>query len=251
MVNHSIRIPCMRRAAIGFSLVWLGCIALSNGEVLFQDSFDRGIPGWTAVQPVAAWIEGPMRWQYNIDGGFFIEASNIYSDHRDFSPTATAVMLVNDAITGETFNFRARIHAGDDDGCGLVFGYQDVENFFRVNFSHEGRANGFPWDGWNVDRKIGGQTQYVFGDDGSEGFVPEFVFQMGVPFDVLIQVTAGNSFSLIVVDDPDNTAVQYNLVVDQPLPASAAGQIGLMSWGMAGGNPRGVQFSQLDLVPVG
>lgn len=251
MVNHSIHIPCMRRAAIGFSLVWLGCIALSNGEVLFQDSFDRGIPGWTAVQPVAAWIEGPMRWQYNIDGGFFIEASNIYSDHRDFSPTATAVMLVNDAITGETFNFRARINAGDDDGCGLVFGYQDVENFFRVNFSHEGRTNGFPWDGWNVDRKIGGQTQYVFGDDGSEGFVPEFVFQMGVPFDVLIQVTAGNSFSLIVVDDPDNTAVQYNLVVAQPLPASAAGQIGLMSWGMAGGNPRGVQFSQLDLVPVG
>jgi hypothetical protein len=54
-------------------------------------TFNRGIPGWTAVQPAGTYLDGPMRWQYDIVSGAFLEQSNIYTDAAAASPSATAV----------------------------------------------------------------------------------------------------------------------------------------------------------------
>lgn len=218
--------------------------------VLFEDDFNQGIDGWVAVQPEGAYHDGPLRWQYDIVSGAFLEQSNIYTDDAAASPTATAVMLINQAVTPDSFTLRARLRAGDDDGFGLIFGYQDEETFYRVTFSRQRRTTpGFPWNGWSVDRKEHGVTTVLFGD-GSAGHVGSFTNTAGRPFAVTLAVSAGNLFSITVVDNPDTAPRVYRLVQNQGLPAAAAGRVGLMSWGMSGGVPRGFGISSLSLEPV-
>jgi hypothetical protein len=137
----------------------------ATATLLFADDFDRGIPGWTAVQPAGTYLDGPMRWQYDIVSGAFLEQSNIYTDNANASPSATAVMLINDAVAGPTFNFKARLIAGDDDAFGLIFGYRNPTNFYRVTFTRQVRTTlGFPWNGWSVDRKVDNVATNLFGD---------------------------------------------------------------------------------------
>lgn len=221
-----------------------------SATLLFEDDFDRGIPGWTAVRPAGTYIDGPMRWQYDIVSGAFLEQSNIYTDAATVSPSATAPMLINDAVTGASFTYRARLTAGDDDAFGLIFGYTDADNFYRVTFTRQHRTDaGFPWNGWNVDRKVDKVATALFGD-GTPGHVESFVNTQFQPFDVTITVTADNLLSLTVVDDPDGAAIAYNLVEAKPLPGPANGQVGLMTWGMSGTALRGFRISQPVLTPV-
>jgi len=222
----------------------------ASATLLFEDTFDRGIPGWTAVQPPGNYIDGPMRWQYDVVSGAFVEQSNIYTDASTVSSSAPAVMLVNDAVAGTTFTYKARLIAGDDDAFGLIFGYQNPTNFYRVTFTRQVRADaGFPWNGWNVDRKVDNVATPLFGD-GTPSHVPSFVNAQSVPFDVTIAVGSGNLLTLVVVDDPDGAAVEYRLVEAQPLPGSAAGQVGLMTWGMSATVVRGFRILNPSLSPV-
>ncbi len=238
------------RACLGATLA--SAAALGGPAVLlFEDDFDRGIPGWTAVQPAGTYIDGPMRWQYDIVTGAFIEQSNIYTDASTVAPSATAVMLINDTVTGPAFSFKARLIAGDDDAFGLIFGYQDPTNFYRVTFTRQVRtAVGFPWNGWNVDRKVNGVATPLFGD-GTPSHIPSFVNHQYVPFDVTIAVSGANLLTLTVVEDPDNAPVAFPLVQAQPLPGPAQGQVGLMTWGMSGTLVRGFRAMNPTLEPVG
>src|SRR5688572_7075350 len=77
--------------------------------LLFEDDFNGGIPGWTAVQPPGAYIDGPMRWQYDIVSGAYLENSNIYTDSATASTSATAVMLINDTVAPAAFTYKARL----------------------------------------------------------------------------------------------------------------------------------------------
>ncbi len=217
--------------------------------VLFEDDFDRSFPGWTAVRPAGAYLDGPLRWQYDIVSGAFFEQSNIYTDSSSYSPTATAPMLINDAVTAVNFTYSARLTAGDDDGFGLVFGYQDDQNFYRVTFARQSRTAGFPWTGWSVDRKVDGATFNLFGA-GTPGYTPTFVNAAGQPFDVTVSVSTANRLTLTVVDNPTGVPRVHPLVADQPLPSPADGKVGLFTWGMGGGTPNGFRIEDLRLAPA-
>ncbi|MEW6157273.1 MAG: hypothetical protein AB1813_07560 [Verrucomicrobiota bacterium] len=235
---------------------WLGYIVpldlrAAPAQLLFEDDFNRGIPGWTAVQPaVGNYISGPMRWQFDIVSNSFLEQSNIYTDDAAASPSAISVMLINDAVAPAAFTYKARLIAGDNDAFGLIFGYQNETNFYRVTFTSERRpTRGYPWIGWNVDRKVNGVTSNLFGD-GTPGHEETFVNRAGVPFDVTITVAANNVLSLTVVDDPEFAPVEYKLVESKSLPGPAGGKVGFTSWGMSGGVPRGFRITNPSLEPV-
>jgi len=220
----------------------------SAGE-LFRDDFNRGIPGWTAVEPPGAYLAGPLRWEYDIVSGAFVEQSNIYTDSATYSPTATTPMLINDAVTAVNFTFSARLTAGDDDGFGLIFGYHDDNNFYRVCFARQSRT-GFPWTGWCVDRKVNGLTINLFGA-GTPGYVQTFVNTTARPFDVTITVDTANQLTLTVVDNPTGTSATYHLVNSQVLPSAANGKTGFFTWGMSGAVPHGFRIQNPTLYPVG
>jgi hypothetical protein len=73
--------------------LFLGYQAYS--DVLFEDTFDRGLTGWTAIQPEGSIAGGgPMGWYYDAQRGGFSENSNIYYD----SALSNSVMLINDTL---------------------------------------------------------------------------------------------------------------------------------------------------------
>src|SRR5688572_25656113 len=104
-------------------------------SLLFQHDFNDGIPGWTAVQPAGGiYLGGQMLWQNDVAKGTFWEQSNIHTDSASFSSTRTAVMLINDTVTPADFTYSARLLSSDDDGVGLIWGYQNENTFYRVAF---------------------------------------------------------------------------------------------------------------------
>jgi len=216
---------------------------------MFEDDFNAGIPGWTSVQPMGAYLDGPLLWQFDFATGAFAEQSNIYTDSAAYSPTAVAPMLINDTVAGASFTYSARLTAGDDDGFGLVFGYQNELNFFRVTFARQARSAGFPWRGWSVDRKVNGATTNLFGF-ATPGYVQTFVNRASIPFDVTVSVDALNRLTLTLRDNPTGTATNYQLVTNQPLPGPANGKVGIFTWGMSGGSPPGFRIQNLNLSPT-
>lgn len=245
-------------------LAGLACLGPATGQlradlatVLFQDDFTGGIPGWTAVQPTGgAYVEGPMLWEYDKASGSFGEHSNIYTDSAAFSSTRIAVMLINDTVAPSNFTYTARLTAGDDDGFGLIFGYQNETTFYRAQFARQSdvnRSTHWPYTGWNVDLMEDRQITDLFGASTSptNASYVSFVNTAGRPFDVTLSVT-NNRLTLTVVDDPDGAPVVYNLVADEPLPSSAAGKVGMFSWGMSGtvGGVRSFRVQNPVLIPT-
>ena len=216
----------------------------ANAAVLFADDFNQGIPGWTVVKPRAIYWGGPLRWEFDIARQAIVERSDIYTDSGTYSTSAIAPMLINGTVADGAFTYTARLTAGDDDGFGLIFGYQNESNFYRVAFARQARS-GFPWRGWAVDRKNNGLTHTVFGPATS------FVSTSGQAFDVTISVDADNRLTLSVVNDPTGSATPYLLVNNQPLPTAATGKVGVFTWGMSGSTPPGFLIQNLALAPLG
>lgn len=226
---------------LGIQLTALG----DPATVLFQDDFTGGIPGWTAVQPAGAYIDGPMLWQYDRVSDSFSEQSNIYTDNSTASTSRRAVMLINDTVAPADFEFTARLTAGDNDGFGLVWGYENETTFYRVQFANQTNPvrSGWPYTGWSVDQMANAQPTDIVVN------TTPFSCTANQPFDVKITVTNG-FLTLTVDDDPLGAAVHYDLVVAQPLPTSPNGKVGLFSWGQAGGNPRSFRVQNPVLSPM-
>ncbi len=82
------------------------------------------------VHPPGA-FNGSTRWQVGADGKTLFENSNVRAPE-------SAGMLINDAKAGENYTYKALLMSGDDDGIGLVFGYKDSSNFYRIIFAAQG-----------------------------------------------------------------------------------------------------------------
>lgn len=249
---HRNQVPFLFNAFTLTVMLMLSLLPLTaraaEPTLLFEDEFTGGIPGWTAVQPPGSYIDGPMLWQYDVTSDSFVEQSNIYTDNSASSPTRTAAMLINDTVAPDNFSYSARLTAGDNDGFGLIWGYQGQDTFYRVAFGQQART-GWPFTGWAVDRMDGGQITDLFGA-GTPGYVQTFVFGTAVPFDVTIAV-ANNNLTLTVVDDPDGAHLVYNLVANEPLPSAAGGQVGMFTWGMQpAGGLRGFRIQNVALSPT-
>ncbi|HRT06477.1 MAG TPA: hypothetical protein P5204_12340, partial [Kiritimatiellia bacterium] len=226
--------------------VWISLAAVLpvRAAVLLDENFDGGISGWTVVQPPGAYHEGPLRWEYDVGERAFFERSNISTDLGGGSTSGTAPMLINGAWADAPFAYRARLTAGDDDGFGLVFGYRNESNYFRITFAQQPRTN-FPRRGWSLDRMSNGVHQVLAGSLSS--FIPT----LGQPFTVALDVDSAQRLTLDVVDDPGGAAKHQRLIDRQALPATAAGQVGMFAWGMAGGDPPGFRIQNVELEPGG
>jgi len=227
-------------------------------ELLFEDDFTQGIPGWTAVQPAGAilWLSGPLLWQYDVNTGNVWENSNIYSDAATYSSSRRACMLINDTVApASNFTFTVRIRAADDDGCGLIWGYENDQNFYRVVFARQAGRIGWPFSSWNVDRMANGDFTDLAGQGvTTEPYTP-FTYTGNRFFDVTVGMTNG-LFSLTVVDDPTNAVpAVYTLVQNKLLPTRLAAKVGVFTWGQSAtigdGLPSvGVRFYDKSLVPT-
>src|ERR1051325_2579886 len=172
-------------------ILWLNFMNNSSlaspATLLFEDDFLQGIPGWTAVQPAGGAYSGTMLWQYDVYRTNMFDDSNIFTDSSAFSPSRIAAMLIKDTVApASNFTYTVRMTARDDDGCGLIWGYESEDTFYRLEFASQART-AWPFTGWNVDRMVGGDPQDLFGKGLTNVSSPNFTFTFGRPF----HVTAG------------------------------------------------------------
>ncbi len=218
--------------------VLMTAVSTVTAQTLLEENFSTGFEEWTAVNPPGA-FNGSLRWQVGPEGETLFENSNVKAPD-------SAGMFINDAKTGEDFTYKALLVSGDDDGIGLVFGYKDSSNFYRIMFSAQPERDTFPGEGWLLERVVAGKGVRLAGDDYSEDWEPEFTYMQGFPFEVTIK-TKGKKLTITVVDDPEDFADEYELVNNLSLPSSVAGNVGFASWEQNGGLPAGSHFSDISV----
>ena len=222
-----------------FALATLMTVVSSvTAQTLLEENFSSGFEEWTVVHPPGA-FNGSTRWQVGAAGETLFENSNVRAPD-------SAGMLINDAKTGANYTYKALLMSGDDDGIGLVFGYKDSANFYRIMFAAQPERNTFPGEGWLLERVVDGSAIHLGGDDYSEDWEPEFMYMQGYPFEVTIKAT-GKKLTITVVDDPEEDGTEYELVNNLTIPADADGNVGLASWEQAGGIPPGSHFSDISV----
>ena len=216
----------------------LAAITPVTAQTLLEENFSSGFEEWTVVHPPGS-FNGSTRWQVGAGGDTLFENSNVVAPD-------SAGMLINDAKTGENYTYKALLMSGDDDGIGLVFGYKDSANFYRIIFAAEPERNTFPGEGWLLERVVNGKGTRLAGDDYTEDWDPEFVYMQGYPFEVTIKAK-GTKLTITVVEDPEDDGTEYELVNNLSIPAAADGNVGLVSWGQAEGIPAGSHFSDISV----
>ena len=213
-------------------------VSAVTAQTLLEENFSSGFEEWTVVHPPGA-FNGSTRWQVGAAGETLFENSNVRAPD-------SAGMLINDAKTGENYTYKALLLSGDDDGIGLVFGYKDSANFYRIMFAAQPERNTFPGEGWLLEHVVNGKGTRLAGDDYTEDWEPEFMYMQGFPFEVTIKAN-GKKLSITVVDDPEEDGSEYELVNNLTIPADADGNVGLASWEQAGGIPSGSHFSDISV----
>ncbi len=210
-----------------------------TAQTLLEEDFSSGFEDWTVVNPPGS-FNGSTRWQVGPGGDTLFENSNVKA-------ADTAGMLINDAKTGADFSYKALLLSGDDDGIGLVFGYKDSSNFYRIMFASQPERNTFPGEGWLLEHVVNGKGVRLAGDDYTDDWDPEFMYMQGYPFEVTIKAS-GKKLTITVVDDPEEDGTEYELVNNLTIAEEAVGNVGLASWEQSGGIPSGSHFSDISVL---
>ncbi|MCO6046184.1 hypothetical protein NG895_19980 [Aeoliella sp. ICT_H6.2] len=150
-------------SAAAFTTMFLLAASVCTGQVLVDDPFVTGFGGWTDTYsgtPIAGgqptWgtlLTGPKTLSESSDG----RAADGITTDGVADGMYTPYLLVDTAnTTPAQYTLSSSMGTYDNDGYGLVFGYQDNDNYFRVGLREQaGSSVGFP-EGVSVQKVVDG-----------------------------------------------------------------------------------------------
>jgi len=165
----SRRIACCAIPAL--SLSFPAGLPAAEGDPLVGDVFLTGYNGWTDTFTGVPAAGSPPSWGLHLRNGTVMENSDGRAgDGTGADGKFTPYLLVHDMISPTVYTLSATLATTDNDGFGLVFGYQSNANYFRVAFRQEASNNlGFP-QGVSVQKVASGIATQIGGP--SAAFVP-------------------------------------------------------------------------------
>ncbi|WP_425396548.1 hypothetical protein [Aeoliella sp.] len=198
-------------------------------NVLVQDPFQQGYNNWIDTFTSTPVINGPPGWRYHFENGTLMEpsdgrAGDGSTNAGDYTPY---ILLQDGFVSPETYDVDARFYTSDNDGLGVVFGWQDINNYHRLSLRHQENGNlGFT-RGVSVQRVTNGVVTQISPDGtgvGNTSVPTAGMINNREPLDVILSVD-GNNWSV--------TAPGFNN--DNPLisgtdPQLGAGKLGVLSW---------------------
>jgi hypothetical protein len=112
----------------------------TTNSLPFADDFEREQLGsaWSILDRAPA--SGSSEWA--ITDGVLGQASNIYTTENEYQ-VYTGTRAVTGGRDWEDYEFSVKVRCEDDDGVGLLFRYQDADNYYRF-FMVEDDNNGGP-----------------------------------------------------------------------------------------------------------
>jgi hypothetical protein len=154
--------PCFRRSLLtiltqpiaGLVVALQLAIATASAQVLVGNPYVTGFEGWMSTYvPVPTQVGSAPSWGVLLTPDpltgerFLIETS----DGREGDGVTTAMvadgkfkpyLMINTAdTTPASYTINYQLATTDDDGFGVVFGYQDNDNYFSVGFRRQTPGN--------------------------------------------------------------------------------------------------------------
>jgi hypothetical protein len=223
-----------RRAASSFILA---LSLLSAAVILGMTAVDADaatLVGDPFISPTTGWIDAfppPTRagnWRLNLHAPTMMDTNNANP------PTAGATnndgtyqpdVLVKDTFVAPgTYDVTARMRTNDDDIIGLVWNYQDPDNYFRVGIRTQAAGSFGGTQGLAVQKIVGGVLTQISPAGTGVGAATPITQAM---------INNRTPFDLKVVVDGTNYQVQFNgtPIVSGTDPDLAAGRkVGIQSW---------------------
>lgn len=201
------------------------------GDPLISDPFINSYNGWVDPNPTnpnqsptlaPATVEKP-NWGIHLRTGALQESGGgRWGDSTSSTDGRyTPYIMINDNFTTpDVYNFTTTLTTNDDDGFGVVFGWQDTGNYFRVGLRNQSSNLGFG-RGVSVQKVVNNTITQIAAP--STTFVPKITDNDAAnyfPMNVKVEVN-GTAWSVYV----DNTLIHSGTDADLK-----AGKIGVHSW---------------------
>jgi hypothetical protein len=215
----------LARVAVSVFLGAQFAVPIASAQVLVGNPYVTGFEGWTSTYVTAPTQVGPPpSWGVlltpdpTLGERFLFEAS----DGREADAVTTAGMgdgkykpylMINTAdTTPASYTINYQLASMDNDGFGVVFGYQDNDNYFRVGFREQADGNlGFE-EGTSVQKVVNGVITNLA--NSQAGFLPP---STGATFNAKVVVNGTNwdiqvdNTSILSGTDPDLKPGKYGV----------------------------------------
>jgi hypothetical protein len=228
LCTYHSRFACVSKVVIGALLTLIATTSSATAQILIGDPFITSYQNW--IDPVPA---RGGNWRISLHNPTMMETSDIVpagsnppaeENNGSYNPA----LLIQDAFTSPAaYDLRARMYSSDDDGFGLVFGYQNPDNYFRafLRWQSPGNLGGTP--GVSVQKVVNGvATQISPVGTGLGNVLAPTVDQISqrMPIDVRVAVN-GQNYEVYV------TGINNDMPLASGMDAELMpGKIGIQSW---------------------
>ncbi|MEO1021988.1 MAG: metallophosphoesterase [Bacteroidota bacterium] len=194
-------------------------------QVLFQESFQTDLSAWEIVDDPEP-RSGPGNW--NIVAGELRQTSNIWS----YDPPAEFIYhLGSHAVAGDStwtdYTLNAILRSTDNDGIGLIFRYQDPQNYYRVLLMNDAGNSG----------SVGSAIQRIQKFENGE---PRTLAQN------LVQDAYPSGYFALTADVQGDSIKAYlngNLILETEDTTYTKGQIGVLVYANSGARFDSIQVT--------
>jgi hypothetical protein len=198
----------------------------------FSEGFENGIDNWVVVDEpdVLLNAKGPSNWVIQsgpFKGKALNQTTNIWGDPPDI--VALGSFIIYDKQEFKNFDLSVDMQANDNDGVGIVFGWKDRKDHYRIftmidpgnpggaagNAGDPGKA---PWT--LIERRTGDDSPYY----KTLKVVKEAAYQQGTPV----------TFRLVVKDGAIEFYADKKKLAEANDPIYKSGKIGFTVYAQSG-----------------
>ena len=121
------------------------------------------------IDSYQSWIDPDQsrggNWRLSLHNPTIMETSDLVPNNpasgTNNGSYVPSLLIQDDYSTPTNYDLNARMYTSDDDGFGLVFGYQNVNNYYRVLFRAEATGNLGGTTGTSVQKIVNGVATQI------------------------------------------------------------------------------------------
>jgi len=110
----------------------------SSVPLLLKDFSDHSMAGWTIVDEGN--VNGPSSW--SASSGYMLQSSNIYTEPKTDPNMHGTFALWDAGMAWTDYQMTLTMLSEDDDAMGIMFRYQDANNYYRFAWLNENHNQG-------------------------------------------------------------------------------------------------------------